>query len=110
MKRRGFTLVEIMIVVAIIGIIAAVAIPNFVRSRETALRSACIQNMTQIYGAVQLWTITTGASTDSTPGIDDLVTDYIKAWPKCGTSSYEVPAVDVMPVCPDIDSHPDHHK
>ena len=99
-----------MIVVAIIGIIAAVAIPNFARSKEVAQRSVCIQNMNQIYGAVQMWAITTGASTDSAPDISDLVTDYIKVWPKCGNLSYDVPVVDVMPVCPDIGSHPDHHK
>ena len=98
-----------MIVVAIIGIIAAMAIPGYVHSREVALKNACTHNISQIQGAIQVWAITTAAPSNATPSIEDLVPDYLRAWPKCGTASYEVPAVDEMPVCPNIDSHPDHH-
>lgn len=97
-----------MIVVAIIGIIAAMAIPGFVRAREVTLRNSCMHNISQIQGAVQIWALTTAASSDATPLLTDLVPNYIKVWPKCGTLTYEVPAVDEMPVCPNIDSHPDH--
>lgn len=50
-NRKGFTLVEIMIVVAIIGILAAIAIPNFLLSRKKSHMNACIANLKQIQGA-----------------------------------------------------------
>ncbi|MFH1380701.1 MAG: type II secretion system protein [Candidatus Omnitrophota bacterium] len=81
MNKRGFTLVEIMIVVAIIGLLAAIAIPNFVRARATAQANALAANLKQVESAVQVWAIDN--SKDDTDAVTwgDIVDDYIKTKP-----------------------------
>ena len=90
---KGFTLVEIMIVVAIIAILAAVAIPNFVRYRKTSQMNACISNLKQLVTASEQWKMNNAG----VPEMTDLVgTDkYIKVTPTCpAKGTYSKPADD----------------
>jgi prepilin-type N-terminal cleavage/methylation domain-containing protein len=66
-RNAGFTLVEIMIVVAIIGLLATIAIPNFVRARLKAQQSACINNLRQLDGAKQTWALEAKAGPNTVP-------------------------------------------
>src|SRR5271156_3888272 len=71
-RKAGFTLVEIMIVVAIIGLLAAIAIPNFVRARTTAQQNACINNLRQIDGAKQQWALENKAAATASPVLSNI--------------------------------------
>jgi len=77
-RKAGFTLVEIMIVVAIIGLLAAIAIPNFIRARATSQANACINNLRQIDAAINEWALENGKSTGSTVTGTATVSAYIK--------------------------------
>src|SRR5947199_9113018 len=81
--RRAFTLVEIMIVVLIIGILLAIAIPNFIRARETSRAKSCQANLQQIDSAKEQWAMDNKKTTGDTPVDTDLAPTYIKTYPSC---------------------------
>ena len=100
----GFTLVEIMIVVAIIGLLASIAIPNFVKARTTAQMNACISNLRVIDGAIQQWALDTkqGETAQVTPTD---VLSYLKNAVVCPSGgktfadSYSLTTVAARPSC-----------
>jgi len=107
--KKGFTLVEIMIVVAIIGILIAIAIPGFLRARENSRGQACQENLTKIDGAKEQWALEFKHS-NGTAISDDVLflgdvnifgtNGYVKKTPKCPSSgTYTVNNIGIDPAC-----------
>ena len=90
-KKSGFTLVEIMIVVAIIGLLAAIAIPSFLKARENSRKGACINNLRQIDSAKEQVAMEMNLKNGDTP-VAANVEAYIKggapACPSQGNYGY----------------------
>jgi len=106
-RRAGFTLIEIMIVVAIIALLAAVAIPNLAKARKSAQRTACINNLKTIEGAKSIWALENKKGDADVPTDADLfgATSQISKKPDCpGNGTYTIGAVSEKPTC----SAPDH--
>jgi prepilin-type N-terminal cleavage/methylation domain-containing protein len=97
LNKKGFTLVEIMIVVAIIGLLAAIAIPSFVSARTKSQTNACINNLRQIDGAKDQYAL---ENDNGAPAMADLVPEFIKKTPDCpGGGTYTISGLGADPVC-----------
>lgn len=108
-KKReapGFTLIEIMIVVALIGLLATIATPTWVHARTTSQKNACINNLRQIEAAKQQWALDTRQGASVTPNYTD-ISGYLKnavSCPAAGSDttfsgSYTINALSTNAVC-----------
>jgi prepilin-type N-terminal cleavage/methylation domain-containing protein len=106
MRVKGFTLVEMMIVVAIIGMLAVIAIPQWVHARTTSQTNTCINNLRQIFGATQQWALDFRKASDADVRPDDIL-PYLRNAVICPAggsaatfgNSYTLTTVRTLPVC-----------
>jgi len=103
-NQAGFTMVEIMIVVSLIGLLASIALPNFLKTRTTAQTNVCINNLRQIDDAIQQWALEEKRGANSAVQFAD-ISAYLKRTVICpagGVSfddSYSVSIVGTEPSC-----------
>ncbi len=106
MRVKGFTLIEIMIVVGIIGLLAAIAVPNWVHARTTSQNNACISNLREIWGATQQWALDNRQGPDVTVAPEEIL-PYLRNAVVCPAggsaatfgSSYTLTTVSNIPTC-----------
>jgi general secretion pathway protein G len=98
-KRRGFTVVEFMIVILVIGILASIAAPQFMNARESSRARTCAAALKQIESAKSQWALEQGKGEDAAPAVNDLV-PYVKQWPTCMSGgTYTIGKVGEMATC-----------
>lgn len=100
MGKKGFTLIEIMIVVTILAVLSMVAVPNFMESRQKTHKYSCISNLKSINNAKEVWALESGSLVLASPSWDDLVPVYLRNIPSCPAGgTYTIGDTDELPTC-----------
>jgi len=104
-RNGGFTLLELMIVVLVIGIILSIAIPNWMRARESARTQTCVCNMTKIENAKDQHAVESRKSNGDVVAWADIVPAYMKYQPECPTDGdYNIQTIGTPTTCT-VDGH-----
>ncbi len=92
--------ISIALSILMIPLLAAIAIPNFVKARETALMNACMNNLRQIDGAKQTWAVEQKKNSADTPTEQDLAPYLARNWPTCPAGgTYSINTIEEKPTC-----------
>lgn len=100
--QRGFTLLEMMIVLGILGLIVALAIPNFLKARTNSRIQLCIETLSQIESAKQIWGVEHGKNEGDVPAEAELIGPalYIKRMPICPAGgTYTLQPIGTVATC-----------
>lgn len=99
-RNSGFTLIEIMIVILIISVLLTIAIPNWIKARETSRTTTCVSNMRQVDSAKEQYAMTANLASGAPCAFANIVPDYIKQEPACPNSGvYDPQPVGTPPTC-----------
>lgn len=100
MNKRGFTLVELAIVVMVIGILICIAVPQFMRSRAHSQQQSCLSSLKKMEEGKELWAIAEQMPAGAACTMDAIVPTYVKRLPVCPSGgSYLVGHLDEKPTC-----------
>ena len=103
-SSQGYASTALLAPVAVVGMLSAIAIPNFVKARATSQQNACINNLRQIDAAKNQWALEKGKKPTDVPTTQDLL-PYLRSWPVCPAGgTYTIGAVGEIPTC-SIPSH-----
>jgi prepilin-type N-terminal cleavage/methylation domain-containing protein len=113
-SRAGFALVEIMIVIGIMAIVVAIAVPGWIRQRSLSQQRSCQENLSKIDGAKEQWALETRQAPDAVPTLNDLYAEggelFLKTLPRCPTNgTYRLNAVGADAAC-SITAAPYNHN
>jgi prepilin-type N-terminal cleavage/methylation domain-containing protein len=106
--RRGFTLIEMVIVVLVITVLIAIAIPSYQTARESARKRSCLANLRSIFEAKEHYAAEKRLSAGDDISLGDLVPDFMRTIPTCPSGGqYSLDSIGQYPKCSHASHAPD---